>query len=98
MYAVIFRAKPGIQDEKYSETVARMRALAFEKYGCIDFISATEGDHEIAISYWPDEASIKQWKNDPEHALAQAVGREKWYESYSVQVMEVKREYHSNME
>ena len=34
MYAVIFRAKPGIQDEDYGKTVARMGELAFDKYGC----------------------------------------------------------------
>lgn len=93
MFAVIFRAKPGIQDERYSQTVTRMRELAFEKYGCLDFISATEGDQEIAISYWPDEQSIVQWKSDSEHAVAQQLGREKWYDGYTVQVVEIKRQY-----
>ena len=93
MFAVIFRAKPGVQDEKYSETVTRMRELAFDKYGCIDFIAVTEGDQEIAISYWDSEESIKKWKSDSEHTLAQQQGRTKWYESYIVQVVEIKREY-----
>jgi quinol monooxygenase YgiN len=55
MYAVIFRAKPGVQDEEYGKTVARMRELAFDKYGCLDFIAVTEGDQEVAISYWENE-------------------------------------------
>jgi len=95
MYAVIFRAKPGVQDQHYSHTVARMRELAFEKYGCLDFVAVTEGDQEIAISYWDSQASIKAWKNDPEHTLAQAKGKDHWYESYHVQVVEVLREYRS---
>ncbi|MCE2593642.1 antibiotic biosynthesis monooxygenase [Motilimonas cestriensis] len=96
MYAVIFRAKPGIQDDEYSKTVANMRELAFEKYGCLDFVAVTEGDQEIAISYWESEQAIKQWKSDSEHALAQELGRTKWYESYIVQVVEIKREYQFN--
>jgi heme-degrading monooxygenase HmoA len=94
MFAVIFRAKPAKQDELYGQTVARMRELAFEKYGCIDFITATEEDNqEIAISYWKDEAAIIRWRKDAEHTLAQELGRTEWYDAYSVQVVEIKREY-----
>ena len=96
MFAVIFQAKPSQQDDKYLQTVARMRELAFNKYGCLDFITATEGELELAISYWEDEESIKHWKNDPEHILAQQAGRANWYESYSVQIVEIKREYSNN--
>lgn len=96
MFAVIFRATTGTQDEEYSKTVARMRELAFDKYGCLDFVAVTEGKQEIAISYWENEASIREWKNDSEHALAQELGREKWYESYIVEVVEIKRSYKYN--
>lgn len=96
MYAVIFRAKPGIQNEEYSQSVSRMRELAFEKYGCLDFIAVTEGNQEIAISYWDNEEAIKKWKNNAEHIIAQTLGREKWYESYIVQLVEVKHEYKFN--
>lgn len=93
MYAVIFRAKAGQQDAGYGEMVNRMRELAFSKYGCLDFIAVTEGEQEVAISYWKDELAIRAWKNDPEHLLAQETGRERWYREYTVQVVEVKREY-----
>ena len=96
MYAVIFRAKPGVQDDEYGKTVGRMRELAFEKYGCLDFVAVTEGDQEIAISYWETEDAIRLWKSDSEHSLAQEYGRAKWYESYIVQVVEIKREYKYN--
>lgn len=93
MYAVIFRAKTAVQDQEYAQTVKRMRELAFSKYGCLDFIAVTEGQQELAISYWPDKQSIVQWKQDAEHSLAQQLGRNNWYHSYTVQVVEVKREY-----
>lgn len=93
MYAVIFRAKSGLQDAQYGKTVAGMRELAFERYGCLDFIAVTDAEQEIAISYWESEDAIRAWKSDPEHALAQEYGRAMWYESYIVQVVEIKREY-----
>jgi heme-degrading monooxygenase HmoA len=93
MYAVIFRAKTGAQDALYSSTVERMRQLAFEKYGCLEFIAVTEGTDEIAISYWASEDAILKWRKDAEHTIAQEMGREKWYQSYTVQVVEIKREY-----
>lgn len=94
MFVVIFRARIRDLDPKYAEVAARMRALAMEQFGCLDFHAVSEGEHEIALSYWPSEEAIRAWKAHPEHRLAQQAGRERWYESYSVQVASVTREYH----
>lgn len=93
MFIVIFRAKVRTLDEEYSKTAARLRELALKEFGCIEFSALTEGSEEIALSYWPSEENIKLWKSHPEHLAAQKLGREKWYESYSVQVAEISREY-----
>jgi heme-degrading monooxygenase HmoA len=93
LFAVIFKAKTGHQDQHYVDTVATMRDLAFSKYQCQDFIAVTEGDQEIAISYWLSEDDIQNWHKDAQHTVAQKLGREKWYTSYSVEVVEVKRRY-----
>ncbi|HEV2703579.1 MAG TPA: antibiotic biosynthesis monooxygenase [Steroidobacteraceae bacterium] len=92
-YVVIFRARVRAFDAEYSSTAARMRELALSKFGCLDFHAVTEGDHEVALSYWPDEASIRAWRAHPEHLLAQQAGRERWYASYTVQVAAITREY-----
>ena len=94
MYVVIFRAKTRALDAEYFRVAARMRELALGQFGCLEFHSVTEGPYEVSLSYWPDEASIRAWKEYPEHILAQQGGRERWYESYSVQVAQVSREYH----
>lgn len=96
MYVVIFRAKVRTFDDEYSRVAARMRELALSEFGCLEFHAVTEGANEVALSYWPDEASIKAWKSHAEHLLAQKAGRERWYESYSVQVARITREYDSN--
>jgi heme-degrading monooxygenase HmoA len=93
MYAVIFRAEINELDEAYADMAARMRDLAMQKYGCVEFTAMTEGKQEIAISYWDDQEQIKAWKQDPEHRKVQKLGRSKWYKSYRVQVVEIIRDY-----
>jgi heme-degrading monooxygenase HmoA len=89
MYAVIFKATVAELDEEYFHTAERLKELAFEKYDCQNFVSVTEGDEEIAISYWDSLEQIRAWKNDPEHRCAQAIGVQKWYESFSVEVCQI---------
>ena len=96
MYAVIFRAVIRELDAEYAAMASRMRDLAINEYGCVKFVACTEGQNEIAISYWESEAQIQKWKQNAEHLIAQDKGRSKWYESYSVEVMEVVRAYGSS--
>lgn len=96
MIVVIFRAKIAALDDEYQQTAVRLRELAKNKYGCTEFVSLTEGDEEIALSYWEDESSIKQWKQDAEHLLAQQSGKEKWYQHYRVEICNIKRSYDSH--
>ena len=93
MYVVIFRAKSRTLDDEYFRVAARMRELALSQFGCLEFQAVTEGQDEVALSYWPDEQSIVAWKAHSEHAMAQQLGRERWYESYIVQVAQITREY-----
>jgi len=93
MYAVIFRAEIKVQENDYKQVAKRLRKLAISKYDCLDFVALTEGNNEIAISYWKTKEDIEKWKNDPEHIQAQRLGKEKWYQSYIVQVAEVLHEY-----
>jgi hypothetical protein len=53
MYAVIFHAEIAQLDDEYFATAKHMRELAMTQYGCLDFVATTEGNREIAISYWP---------------------------------------------
>ena len=67
---VVFRAHPRTADDAYLDTAMRMRDKALADYGCTEFVYSTTPDgEEVALSYWPDEASILRWKNDPEHQV-----------------------------
>lgn len=95
MFVVIFRAKTAKLDDEYSRVAQKLRDLALSEFGCLEFHAVTQGDTEIALSYWPDQEKIRIWKQHSDHLIAQELGRQNWYESYSVQVCEVKRQYNS---
>jgi len=96
MYAVIFKAKTKKLDDAYFEMAKRMRELAINDYGCLEFTAVTEGVNEIAISYWESYEHIKLWKQNSEHLVAQRLGQEKWYEDYSVEIVEIIDRYRKN--
>lgn len=93
MYAVIFKAKTNNMNNTYYETAARMRKLAIKKYACSEFVSVTENDQEISISYWNNLSDITEWKHDADHLAAQESGKSAWFSEYQVQVVEIIREY-----
>ncbi len=93
MYAVIFKATINELDEAYSNTASLMPEIAINEYGCSEFVSVTEGEHEISISYWKEQKDIAEWKINAEHIAAQELGKSEWYKSYAVQLVSVIREY-----
>ena len=93
MYAVIFKATTNNLDKHYFETAQKMRDLAINQYGCLEFTAVSEGSNEIAISYWESMEQIKKWKENSEHQIAQELGQSKWYKKYSVEIVEIKKKY-----
>ncbi|VUD53501.1 hypothetical protein TDB9533_01847 [Thalassocella blandensis] len=97
MFAVIFRATIKHFDDEYFAMAKQLRELAQEKYGCLEFISSSENDQELAISYWATQEDIMAWKQDALHQVAQEKGRTRWYSHYSVEIVEVLRRYSSTL-
>lgn len=93
MWVVIFRAQARVLDAEYSQVASQLRELALTQFGCLEFCAVTEGTQEVALSYWPDEVSIRAWKQHSDHLMAQQVGRERWYQTYSVEVAQIHRAY-----
>jgi heme-degrading monooxygenase HmoA len=93
MYAVIFETEARNLGNEYQQLSSHLRELAFEQYGCRGLTSATEGNKKITISYWDSLESIRNWKQNNEHLQAQALGKEKFFEKYRIQVVEILREY-----
>ncbi len=91
-YAVIFTSVAADTDEGYAETAAHMVALAAQQPGFLGIESARESVG-ITVSYWTDLESIKFWKSQADHLLAQKLGREKWYSAYTTRIAHVEKEY-----
>jgi len=91
-YAVIFSSLRNADIEGYAETAARMVELATEQPGFLGVESVRE-DLGITVSYWSDLQSIKRWKAQAEHRLAQQMGMDKWYSSYKTRIARVERDY-----
>jgi len=91
-YAVIFSSLRNADIEGYAQTAARMMELATQQPGFLGVESARE-DLGITVSYWSDLESIKQWKANAEHRLAQKMGMDKWYSSYKTRIALVERDY-----
>lgn len=91
-YAVIFTSLRTAGDHGYSDMAARMIKLAQQQDGFLGIESARE-DTGITVSYWRDLQSIKRWKINSEHLIAQRKGRETWYSSFRVRICKVKKEY-----
>jgi uncharacterized protein (DUF952 family)/heme-degrading monooxygenase HmoA len=93
--AVIFSSvRSGADGEGYGAMAERMEELAREQPGYVGIESARNPDGSgITVSYWATEADAAAWKQVSEHLSAQNAGRDRWYDSYTVRVATVTREY-----
>ncbi len=93
-YAVIFTSVRSDTDEGYAITADRMVQLAEQQPGFLGAESA-RGDDKlgITVSYWQDESSIRTWKENSEHRVAQEMGKKQWYLAYRIRIARVERDY-----
>jgi heme-degrading monooxygenase HmoA len=87
-YAVIFISRLTENTEGYSEMAERMLALARRQPGFLGFESA-RNETGISVSFWKDRQSIKDWRQQSDHQIAQQTGRSKWYRSYEIYITRV---------
>jgi heme-degrading monooxygenase HmoA len=92
-YAVVFTSKRTAEEEEaYAATAAEMMALARKQPGFLGVDHARDAVG-ITVSYWDTLQSIAAWKSQTRHASAQQLGRERWYEAYTIRICRVEREY-----
>lgn len=94
MIVTVFRSRlmPNVREE-YVALVDRMIELASSMPGYISHkgFFAEDGERCTIVEFESEEAQ-RAWRMHPEHRDAQRKAREIYYETYSVQVCEVKRE------
>ncbi len=94
-YAAIFTSRrSGGPGDGYAEMAQRMEELAARQPGYLGIEHARGEDGlGITVSYWRSLEDIRAWKAVEEDALAQRLGRERWYAAYHVRVARVEYQY-----
>lgn len=91
-YAVIFTSLRTEGDNDYNAMSEHMVTLAQQQDGYLGHESARDGIG-ITVSYWQSLETIKNWKQQAEHLVAQQKGRKEWYTHYKTRICLVERDY-----
>ena len=91
-YAVIFTSTMTEGSSGYKEMADAMVKLAAQQPGFLGMESARE-ELGITVSYWDSLDSIRAWKKNSTHLIAQKSGQDAWYAAYQVRICRVEREY-----
>ena len=93
-YAVIFTSLRTVSEteDDYDQMARKMSELAQTQPGFLG-IESVRQDIGITVSYWKDLASIRQWKQNSQHQIAQQLGKQQWYSTYQVRICKVEQEY-----
>ena len=100
MIAVIFEVEPAPgQRQAYLDAAAALRPLLETLDGFISierFESLTQPGKLLSLSFWRDEAAVRQWRNTEAHRATQRRGREAIFADYRLRVATVLRDYGMN--
>jgi heme-degrading monooxygenase HmoA len=93
-YAVIFTSQQNDDHDGYEVMSEKMLSLVSQQTGFLGAESVRGLDQVgITVSYWDSLESIKNWKQNLEHQVAQKNGKERWYKNYRIRIARVEKEY-----
>jgi heme-degrading monooxygenase HmoA len=94
MVVVVFRSR--VRPENAGEFYKlrdRMFALAKSMPGFISYKSyASEDGERLSLHEWDSPEHLRAWREHPEHREVQALGRERYYEEYTLYALDSPRE------
>lgn len=97
MIAVIFEVVPGPgQRQAYLDAAAALKphVEAMDGFMSIErFDSLSQPGKVLSLSFWRDEAAVKEWRNLQLHREMQARGRAGLFADYRLRVAGVIRDY-----
>jgi heme-degrading monooxygenase HmoA len=90
----IFRSRLRTENaDEFGELAARMLALAEAMPGFISYkVYASEDGERCSIIEFESPEHLRAWREHPQHREAQRIGRERYYEEYTLHVGEPMRE------
>ena len=97
MIAVIFELQPQPgAPQRYFDLAASLRPALEASDGFISverFESLARPGHFLSLSFWRDEAAVRQWRCQGQHRGAQQEGRDAVLADYRLRVAAVVRDY-----
>ena len=93
MVLILFRSRLATETgDDYHAMAEEMVATAREMPGFVDYSFYTsENGERLSVVRWEDLETMKAWRAHPRHKIAQAAGRDRWYQSYDIEIAEVIR-------
>ncbi|MBI1347135.1 hypothetical protein GC163_12705 [bacterium] len=93
-YAAIFASqRTSHAATEYEQTAAAMTKLVAEQPGYLGMESVRDADGKgITISYWKSRQAMADWQSQAAHLVAQAQGRDQFYEAYGLRVGRIERD------
>ena len=93
MMVVLFRSKLVDAADGYDAMAVEMENLARTMPGFVDVKAFKAEDGErLTVVWWENEETLKGWRENVRHRVAQRLGRERWYEYYKIEVAEIVRQ------
>jgi heme-degrading monooxygenase HmoA len=97
MIAVIFEVEPAAGAQPlYLSLAAELKPLLQDIDGFISierFESLSQPGKLLSLSFWRDEAAVRQWRQLESHRSAQQQGRTGLFADYRLRVATVERDY-----
>ncbi len=91
-YAVIFPSQRSQNETGYRDVINRLIQTAMEQPGFLGMEAARgEDGFGIHVSYWESLEAFAAWSKATEVLVAQASGRDKWFDFYEVRIAKVER-------
>ena len=85
--------RPDIPVSEYEETGNRMVELVSAMPGFLGMEYAPTEGGELLVARFESHEALAEWRNQPEHLVAQQLGREKFFAKYRIDVCEPVRSY-----
>ena len=94
--ACIFRSTRTIDaGDEYDAWSLRIDELVTSTPGYLSHVNFRDSSSRdgVTLSYFDSLEAVALWREEPIHRLAQALGRERFYEEYTIEIVEVVRDY-----
>ena len=95
MIVVVFRIthRADLATAEYEKLGARMGELVGAMPGFLGMDYAPIEGGELLVARFDSHEALDAWREEPEHKLAQQLGRDRFFAHYEIEVCEVVRSY-----